>query len=46
MAPDLRRFSVMGHGKVLKTLADRQPEMAAKVMAQHIKDSIEWYAPK
>ncbi|HQW29417.1 MAG TPA: FCD domain-containing protein, partial [Verrucomicrobiales bacterium] len=46
MAPDLRRFSVLGHSKVLKTLADCQPEMAAKVMAQHIKDSIEWYAPK
>ena len=46
MAPDLRRFSVMGHRKVLKTIADRQPEMASKMMTQHIKDSIEWYAPK
>ena len=46
MAPDLRRFSVTGHWKVLKPLADRQPEAAAKVMAQHIKDSIEWYVPK
>ena len=46
MAPDLRRFSVTGHRKVLQTLADRQPETAAKVMAQHIKDSIEWYAPQ
>lgn len=45
-APDLRRFSVTGHEKVLKTLADRQPETSAKVMAQHIKDSIEWYAPQ
>lgn len=46
LAPDLRRFSVEGHGKVLKTLADRQPEAAAEVMARHIKDSIEWYAPQ
>jgi DNA-binding GntR family transcriptional regulator len=45
-APDLRSFSVTGHRKVLKILAGRQPEMAAKVMAQHIKDSIEWYAPQ
>ncbi len=45
-APDLRCFSVRGHMKVLKTLTDRQPEMAAKVMAQHIKDSIEWYPRK
>lgn len=46
LALDLRQFSVAGHGKVLKALADRQPETAAKVMAQHIKDSIEWYASK
>ena len=46
LAPDLRRFSVAGHWTVLKSLADRQPEVAAKVMAKHIKDSIEWYAPK
>jgi DNA-binding GntR family transcriptional regulator len=46
LAPDLRHFSVMGHWKVLKALSARQPETAAKVMAQHIKDSIEWYAPK
>lgn len=46
MAPDLRRFSVAGHRNVLKPLADRQPEAAAKVMAQHIKDSIEWYVSK
>jgi len=46
MAPDLRRFSVPGHWNVLKTLADRRPEMAAKVMAKHIRDSIEWYAPE
>jgi DNA-binding FadR family transcriptional regulator len=45
-APDLRLFSVTGHRKVLKTLVDRQPQTAAKVMAQHIKDSIEWYAPQ
>jgi DNA-binding GntR family transcriptional regulator len=45
-APDLRCFSVTGHRKVLKTLVDRQPEMAAKVMARHIKDSIEWYPGK
>ncbi len=45
-APDLRCFSVTGHRRVLQTLADRQPEAAAKVMAQHIKDSIEWYAPQ
>ncbi|MDI1314544.1 GntR family transcriptional regulator [Prosthecobacter sp.] len=46
MAPDLRSFSVMGHRNVLKPLANRQPETAAKVMAQHIKDSIEWYTPE
>lgn len=45
-ALDLRSFSVTGNQNVLRTLADRQPEMAAKVMAQHIKDSIEWYAPQ
>lgn len=45
MAPDLRSFSVMGHRNVLKPLAGRQPETAAKVMSQHIKDSIEWYTP-
>lgn len=45
-APDLRCFSVTGHRKILKTLSVRQPEMASKVMAQHIKDSIEWYPGK
>ena len=30
----------------LKTLSDRQPEAAARTMAEHIKDSIEWYAPE
>lgn len=45
-ALDLQSFSVTGHKKVLQTLADRQAEMAAKVMARHIKDSIEWYAPQ
>ncbi|MBE7495895.1 MAG: GntR family transcriptional regulator [Verrucomicrobiaceae bacterium] len=46
MAPNLRRFSVEGHRKVLTALAARRPETAAKVIAQHIKDSIEWYAPE
>ena len=46
MAPDLRRFSVTGHRNALKTLSDRQPEAAARTMAEHIKDSIEWYAPE
>lgn len=45
-ALDLRCFSVMGHRNVLKPLAGRQPETAAKVMAQHIKVSIEWYTPE
>ncbi len=46
MAPELRQFSVTGHWTVLTSLAGRQPEKAAKVMAKHISDSMEWYAPE
>lgn len=42
---DLRRFTVNGHWKVLETLAARQPEVAAKMMAQHITGSLEWSTP-
>lgn len=46
MAQDLRRFTVSGHWNVLKPLADRQPETAAKMMTRHIMGSLEWYVPE
>jgi len=46
LAHDLRRFTVDWHWKVLEALAARKPEVAAKVMAQHITGSLEWSVPE
>lgn len=46
MTQDFRRFTLIGHWKVLETLATREPEAAAKVMAHHITGSLEWNVPE
>ncbi|TLD70688.1 GntR family transcriptional regulator [Phragmitibacter flavus] len=45
LAYDLRRFTVTWHWKVLEALAARQPEMAARMMGQHITGALEWSIP-
>lgn len=45
LAFDLRRFTVTWHWKVLDALVARQPEMAARMMGQHITGSLEWSIP-
>jgi|GEM_PF-573854 len=45
LASDLRHFTVTWHWKVLEALAARQPEMAARMMGQHITGALEWSIP-
>lgn len=41
-APELHRFAIDGHRKVLETLAAREPGTAARMMAWHITSTLDW----